>query len=221
MKKIMILMITILLGFSMIACDKAADDNNDSNGDNTVNESVVDNKNLKEKYDVELNNEVSMIINEDKEVWTTLECLGPNYHTIENIYSTLFIVDNERDIAVTMACEDRSENLYDAHEKAFKEFCRGMNCEAESIKNLVIEKDEKVNINGIDMYKFEGMMDATFWSDKVYNVKTVGYSFILDEVPCSIQGVVINRSPEEQEKQIVELRDIIDEMVKTVEMGEL
>mgnify|MGYP000372264039 CR=1 FL=1 len=81
------------------------------------------------------------------------------------------------------------------------------------IKNLTIEKDEYVTINGIDMYKFEGKL-ACHAETGNYELYTIGYSFVMDGIPCSIEGTVLDES--QPEDMINQVRDTVNAMAKTV-----
>ncbi len=81
------------------------------------------------------------------------------------------------------------------------------------IKNLTIEKDEYVTINGIDMYKFEGKLNCTSEIGD-YDLYTIGYKFIMDGIPCCVQGTVYNE--DQPEEMINTTRDTVNAMIKTL-----
>lgn len=81
------------------------------------------------------------------------------------------------------------------------------------IDNLSIEKDEYVTINGIDMYKFEGKLNCTSEIGD-YDLYTIGYTFIMDGIPCCVQGTVYNE--DQPEEMINTTRDTVNAMIKTL-----
>ncbi len=82
-----------------------------------------------------------------------------------------------------------------------------------NIDNLSIEKDEYVTINGIDMYKFEGKLNCHGETGK-YDLYTIGYTFIMDGIPCCVQGTVYNE--DQPEEMINTTRDTVNAMIKTL-----
>lgn len=200
---------------SAIACsDKAAEPSTDT----SIDKQDATQNDLPQKSRV--------IIREDLEPYKFLYVDIPNVLHVESIGTEVYIVDNDRIIAVISSADDRVNNIKDAHKIVMKHFADGIEGrgKGESVDNLVITKSEKLNINNRDMYKFIGTMDATFSSDTVYKVNVVGYSFICEEVSCGIWGIVTSKEQEEQDKQIKQIKQIetvIDKMVKTVEVKDM
>lgn len=82
-----------------------------------------------------------------------------------------------------------------------------------TIDELKIEKDSKVTVNGTEMYKFEGKL-ACHAETGNYELYTIGYSFVMDGIPCSIEGTVLDES--QPEDMINQVRDTVNAMAQTV-----
>ncbi len=139
----------------------------------------------------------------------------PAYQEIEEAYTELFIVQNSRYIAITAARKDTASSVQDAHTKAFEEFKQNIQSYS-YVNSLSITKDSTKTINGIDIYRFEGTMNCGH--DTVYDAYAVGYSFIMDGIPCEIIGSVIDKN--QSESLINEISAVVNEMIKSVRTEE-
>lgn len=144
----------------------------------------------------------------------------PNWHPKENGCTYLLSNNNNMIIAVAAVWVAKGSTLEQAQKDVVDNYILEMQNYAK-IKNLTIEKDEYVTINGIDMYKFEGKLNCTAEIGD-YDLYTIGYTFIMDGIPCCVQGTVFNKEhPEDYlkpqpEEMINTTRDTVNAMIKTL-----
>ena len=140
----------------------------------------------------------------------------PNYQEIEQAFTELFIIHDSRYISFTAAKMSTANSSKQAHDEAFKELIPNMQNYAGGINGIKISKDEEVQINGMDVYSFEGTIN--YGTDTKFDGYAKVYSFVLDGVPCEIIGSVIDKS---QDKELIkEIEEIVSEMIKTVRTEE-
>ncbi len=136
----------------------------------------------------------------------------PNWHPKENGCTYLLSNNNNMIIAVAAVWVAKGSTLEQAQKDVVDNYILEMQNYAK-IKNLTIEKDEYVTINGIDMYKFEGKLNCTSEIGD-YDLYTIGYTFIMDGIPCCVQGTVYNE--DQPEEMINTTRDTVNAMIKTL-----
>lgn len=137
----------------------------------------------------------------------------PNWNPREKGFTQMFfsykediIIDVEALLGV------KGSTLEQAQKEVVNDYIGAMENYAK-IDNLSIEKDEYVTINGIDMYKFEGKLNCHGETGK-YDLYTIGYTFIMDGMPCCVQGTVYNK--DQPEEMINTTRDTVNAMIKTL-----
>ncbi len=144
----------------------------------------------------------------------------PNYREMELAYTRIFIVNGVKYVAVTANKRSEHKGITDlkkAHELAYEKFVQ--NVEASSyINSINIENEKTETINGIEMYRYEGTVNCGTEEGYEYDAYVVGYSFIMDETPCTITGSVIDK--EQKEEMINEIRNYVDAMAQTVRSEE-
>lgn len=136
----------------------------------------------------------------------------PNYHPKENGCTYLLSNNDNMIIAVAAVWVAKGSTLEQAQKDVVDNYILEMRNYAK-IDNLSIEKDEYVTINGIDMYKFEGKLNCHGETGK-YDLYTIGYTFIMDGMPCCVQGTVYNKG--QSEEMINTTRDTVNAMIKTL-----
>ena len=136
----------------------------------------------------------------------------PNWHRIENGYIDLFSNNDDMIISIASLFNKKGTTLEQAYKDTLENYISGMNNYAK-IDNLSIEKDEYVTINGIDMYKFEGKLNCHAETGK-YDLYAIGYIFIMDGIPCCVQGTVYNE--DQPEEMINTTRNTVNAMIKTL-----
>ena len=136
----------------------------------------------------------------------------PDYQEIESGFTKLYVIGRQINIAITADDTIKENALEQAHQAIFKIYVKNMQNYA-TIDELKIEKDSKVTVNGTEMYKFEGKL-ACHAETGNYELYTIGYSFVMDGIPCSIEGTVLDES--QPEDMINQVRDTVNAMAKTV-----
>lgn len=136
----------------------------------------------------------------------------PNYHLVQNGFLQLFSNNDDIIIDVESLWLVKGSILEQAQKDVVNKYIGAMENYAK-IDNLSIEKDEYVTINGIDMYKFEGKLNCHAETGK-YDLYTIGYTFIMDGMPCCVQGTVYNE--DQLEEMINTTRDTVNAMIKTL-----
>ena len=136
----------------------------------------------------------------------------PNYQAISSGLSRLYVVGRKLNIAITPNWNKTGSTLEQAHKDSFDAYVINLENYAK-IDELKIENDKNVTINGINAYRFEGKLKCHGETGD-YELYTIGYSFIMDGIPCSIEGTVLDKS---QDKDMInEVRNTVDAMMKTV-----
>lgn len=137
---------------------------------------------------------------------------APNYQEIEQSYTELFIVHESHYVAITALIEESATDAENAHDVVFPKFQRYMQNYEGGINALNIVTSDSMTINGIDVFYFEGTLN--YGTENVYDGYSVGYSFVMDGVPCEIIGSVINESQSEDLK--AEIYETIEAMMTSV-----
>lgn len=224
MKKLFANICTILLCLSLVACgnDEKPDTTNNPT-ESSVTESTTKNESASEKEDKKENNteddKSAELPNTYKVPLKNVYIDVPNYQEIEEGYTELFIVHESKYVAITSDTDATAENAKDAHALMFDMFKINMQNYEGGVKDITIEKEEIKEINGVEVYAFEGKIH--YGTDNIYKDcakgeakgYAKGYSFIMDGVPCEIIGSVIDES--QQQELIDEISTVVDEMIKT------
>ena len=141
---------------------------------------------------------------------------GPNYQEIEQGFTQLYIVHEQKYCAVTSSIFDTADSLLEAHEISFSLFQQNMANYEGGINSIQIDQEQNLTVNGIDTYYFEGSIN--YGTDNIHDGYAVGYAFIIDGVPCEIVGSVID--DEQSSVTIQEIKDNVDAMMKSVRTTE-
>lgn len=136
----------------------------------------------------------------------------PNYQAIGSGYSKLYVVGRKMSIAITANRDKAGTTLEQAHKDAFETYVIGYENYAK-IDDLSIEQTETIKINDVEVYQFEGKLNCHDETG-TYELYTFGYSFIMDGIPCSVEGTVLDRS--QPQEMITEIRDTVNAMIKTL-----
>lgn len=137
---------------------------------------------------------------------------APNYQEIELGYTELFIVHNEKYIAVTAARRDTAVNTQEAHEKAFAKFQQNMVDHEGGVNGITMTKEETQTVNGIEFYTYEGKIH--YGVANKYDGYAIGCAFVMDGIPCEIVGSVVD--PSQSEEMIEEIRSVVQAMMQSV-----
>ena len=141
---------------------------------------------------------------------------APNYQEIEQGFTQLYIVHEQKYCAVTSSIFDTADSLLEAHEISFSLFQQNMANYEGGINSIQIDQEQNLTVNGIDTYYFEGSIN--YGTDNIHDGYAVGYAFIIDGVPCEIIGSVID--DEQSSVTIQEIKDNVDAMMKSVRTTE-
>lgn len=135
----------------------------------------------------------------------------PNYQEIEEGYTRVFVMHDIKMVTINVNKRGDTSSLEKAHETAFENM--RLSTQNYCYPNyLTVEKDSIENINGMEVYKYEGTINCGH--DTIYEAYAVGYSFILDGEPCNINGMVLDKEQPEELKK--EMKEVVDAMIYTV-----
>ena len=133
-----------------------------------------------------------------------------SYFSVEWGFSKLYTNGDERGIAITaLRTEDAADkSAKDVYASLAAEYLHNMRsyCTA---KEMEIDSEQTLTVNGMEAYRFEGRI-----LDNTCDLYTVGYTFVMQGIPCSIQGAVF--SNEQNPDSVNEIRSLVDEMITTV-----
>lgn len=208
MKKIFALILAIILCFSLAACGGETKEPQNENNDTSITESKNDETENNEKEEQKNSVDLSLTY---KVPMKNVYVDAPNYQEIEEGYTELFIVHESKYVAITSDRKSTATSVKDAHEIAFNKFKTNMQNYEGGVNSIVIEKEETKQINGIEVYCFEGKIN--YGKDNVYDGYAKGYAFIMDGVPCEIIGSVIDDG--QSSALINEISTVVDAMIKT------
>ena len=134
-----------------------------------------------------------------------------SYEETQNGYSKIYFIKSKLYIAVTAEMSMEATELSKAQDIVFSKLKDNVK-EFTYINDLKIEQEKTEMINEIEMYRYEGTLICGRTAK--FNTYVVGYTFIIDKIPCNITGVVTEAN--QQEETIKEIRRIVDEMATTV-----
>ena len=80
------------------------------------------------------------------------------------------------------------------------------------VNSLTVKNDSTETVNGVEVYKYEGTVNCG--KDTIYDAYVIGYSFIMDGVPCTITGSVIDQA--QSQDMIDEIKATVEAMIKTL-----
>lgn len=141
----------------------------------------------------------------------------PNWDPMELTYkmmTTVYKIQGSRYVSITNT-EDRVNSLSEAYQKTFDVFKQNM-YRYHPINSISITSNKTEKINNLEVYRFEGTMNCREPNNTSanYDAYVVGYSFILNDIPCSIIGSV--QDVGQEQSMIKEVKATIDAMIKTV-----
>ncbi len=218
MKKLLVSLLTILC-LSLMACsNKVNDDTTNTFSEEEISTSLTQNgedkqddqqKEEDKQNEQQIENKITFSYSY-KVPGKNIVIDVPSYQEMEKGFTQLYILHGERYVAVTAEVNATVQTLNEAHDVAFAFFKEAIqNYSYVNSLNVILDSTE--SINGIEVYKYEGTLSCALdYSnrDNAYDAYVIGYSFIMDGVPCTITGSVIDQDQEQ---------DMIDEMKATVE----
>lgn len=210
MKKIICAMLitTVLLCFT--ACGQNADQSADVSSDSSIARAVdsqTSTENTVSNSDSELTRKYNVPL---KKVYIN----APIWQELEKGLTELFIIQEEKYVSVTYSL-DALNDLKEVHTVNtdtliynLQNFCMP--------KELVVESDSNDTVNGIEVYRYEGYFACG--EDQAYNAYTVGYDFIMDGTPVTVNGGVINKEQPAEMKE--EIKSTVEAMMATLRAEE-
>lgn len=208
MKKFTVIGLCVFMAVSLAACGKNVE-NSDKNNTTVTETNVQDKNNTKKEEASQTAVNLTKIYRiPAKKIYVNV----PDYQEIESGFTKLYVIGRQINIAITADDTIKENALEQAHQAIFKIYVKNMQNYA-TIDELKIEKDSKVTVNGTEMYKFEGKL-ACHAETGNYELYTIGYSFVMDGISCSIEGTVLDES--QPEDMINQVRDTVNAMAKTV-----
>ena len=141
----------------------------------------------------------------------------PNWDPMElthKMMTTVYKIQGSKYVSITDT-DDKVNSLSEAYQKTFDVFKENM-YRYHPINYISITSEKTEKVNSLEVYRFEGTMNcrAPNNTSVYYDAYVVGYSFILNDTPCSIIGSV--QDVEQEQSMIKEMKSIIDAMIKTV-----
>lgn len=207
MKRFIVISLSLIVTMSLIACGNSIE-NNEQNKVSTT-ELSGENENDTIKNVTQAVGELTKIYQVPAEkIYVNV----PDYQEIESGFSKLYVIGRQINIAITADDTIKVTTLEQAQEGVFKDYIKNMQNYA-TIDELKVEKDSKLTVNGTEMYKFEGKL-ACHAETGDYELYTIGYSFIMDGIPCSIEGTVLDKS--QPDDMINQVRNTVNAMAQTV-----
>lgn len=143
-----------------------------------------------------------------------IELPAPPYHLVEMGYTKAAFIYDEQCISITGNKSSQATTLEQAHDDNIKKYAGGVDNQMH-IDSLTVSEDEYITINGIEMYRFEGEFNCTRTAGP-YTQYAVGYTFIMDGVPCSLIGTVINRYEEQPDSVKKDVEEKVDALIQTL-----
>lgn len=190
--------------------------------ENKVEEKKEENKNTTTNNAVDLSNSYKV---PGKKIVINV----PNWQEMEKGFTELYILHGLKYVAVTAETTSVVTTVEEAHTKAFEKFKQNIQ-NYSYVNSLTVKTSSKETINGIEVYKYEGTLNCALdYSnrDNSYDAYVIGYSFIMDGVPCNITGSVIAEDGKiyqkngEQvtvnyEEEVSEMKSTVEAMIKTL-----
>lgn len=133
------------------------------------------------------------------------------YEETQNGYSKIYFIKNKKYIAITAEKSMETTELAKAQDIVFSKLKENVK-DFTYINNLDIEQEKIEKINEIEMYRYEGKLICG--RTVKASAYIVGYTFIVDKIPCNITGVVMEK--EQSDQNIQEIKTLVDEMARTV-----
>lgn len=174
--------------------------NQETNNNNKVEENTKPEENA--KVDLPLTHKVS-----GKNIYVD----APNWQEIDKGFTKLYILHGEKYVAITAEKNNTTTDLDKAHEYAFAKFKQNIQ-NYSYVNSLNVTKNSKETVNGVEVYKYEGTLNCG--KDTVYDAYVIGYSFIMDGVPCTITGSVVDKT--QPDEMIKEVKSTVEAMIKTL-----
>lgn len=209
MKRLLSVILAMVLLLTMVACGNQSDEGGETpNVDNSQTQSQTESDVTKNEPS---NDDKVTLAYAYKVSGKNIVVDVPNYQEINKGFTQLYIMHGEKYVAITAAKNSSATDLETAHDDAFAKFKE--NVQNYSYVNfLTVKNDSTETVNGVEVYKYEGTVNCG--KDTVYDAYVIGYSFIMDGVPCTITGSVIDQA--QSQDMIDEIKTTVEAMIKTL-----
>lgn len=191
--------------------------------DESVNVDIKDNVTTTEK-----GNEGVFGIGFDTEVYRVpmtdiyIDLPSAPYHLVEMGFTKAAFIYDEQCISMTDNSGVTSTNLKEVNQSNIEKFSQNMSNQFK-VEKLNVVNEETVTINGTEMYRFEGELVCYYetiingqTNKTTYTQYCVGYTFIRDDMPCSLIGTVLNKNNEQPESVEKDVEEKVDILIKTL-----
>lgn len=212
MKKRILAICLVLLIICLGGCNsKKSNENEDKENNTKVEEEVTKNETEEQPSKdepIEESSNLNGVFNVPMHsIYVNVPTTG--FQELEKGFTQLYIEHDVKFVAITAVQTSGATEVQEAHDISLERLIMNVNnyCHINSIN---IETSSTENINGVETFFFEGMIDCKEYS----NSYAIGYSFIYDEVPCNIIGVVMDPSQNEEFK--TEISTMVKEMMQSV-----
>lgn len=207
MKKILTIVLSLVIIVGMCACgSEKPNDNKDKANANVENiQKETEDEKEEKKEENKLLSGVYQVPLEEVYIDT------PAFNMIESGYSTLFMINDLKYVAFTCLYNEVGTSGEDAFQETFnklKDNLRGYH----QINELNEVEENNVNVNGIETYCIKGIVNCG--TENKYDAYIYGYSFVFGGYPCSIIGVVEDKT--QTQDDIDNITEIVDAMMKSV-----
>ena len=209
MKRLLSLIIAMFMMLTMVACGNQSDEGGETpNVDNSQTQSQTENDTTKDEPSND--NKVTLAY-AYKVSGKNIVVDVPNYQEINKGFTQLYIMHGQKYVAITAAKNSSATDLNTAHDDAFAKFKENIQ-NYSYVNSLTVKNDSTETVNGVEVYKYEGTVNCG--KDTVYDAYVIGYSFIMDGVPCTITGSVIDQA--QSQDMIDEIKATVEAMIKTL-----
>ena len=135
----------------------------------------------------------------------------PEYPQVASGYTRIYPDGLNKFVSFAVFTDGEASDAKSAFDLIYKDFKPAVDdyifIDAENITET-----ENLEVNGIPVYRFKGTVTAgTF---RVCEHYIYGYSFVFDNLPCAIIGIVTDK--DQPQEEIDSVTEIVDEMIKTV-----
>lgn len=219
-KSICILLSALLCLLCCVGCGKTDNMEPETNGSANASAPVQTESDTKkqEKAELDFNTETYRVpVNA-----IYIELPSSPYHLVEMGYTKAAFIYDEQCISITGNHASGAVDLEQAQKDNIEEYALSVDNQMH-IDSLTVSEDEYITINGIEMYRFEGEFNC--YNETIiggqaertpYTQYAVGYTFIMDGVPCSLIGTVMNRFEEQPDSVKKDVEEKVDALIQTL-----
>lgn len=211
-KSICIFISVILCLLCCVGCGKTDNIEPETNGSANASAPVQTESDMKKQEKAELDFDTETYNVPLRKIY--IELPASPYHRVELGYTEASFIYGEQCISLTANEEGNASDVKLAQQDNINRYSKNMQNQMH-IESLTVAEDEYITINGIEMYRFEGEFNCTRTAGP-YTQYAVGYTFIMDGVPCSLIGTVMNRFEEQPDSVKKDVEEKVDALIQTL-----